>query len=112
MEPTLHQGQILFISRDITDLQINDIVVIKHNGETLIKRITGVEHDLYFWLNDPLEYLLNKNFLKPKILQHKLKMKFHSIPRDYYYVMGDNQTVSVDSKEIGLIPKSDIIGRL
>lgn len=33
------------------------------------------------------------------------------IPADYYFVMGDNRDYSVDSREIGLIHKNQIIGR-
>jgi len=33
------------------------------------------------------------------------------IPQDYYWVMGDNRDNSADSRVIGLVPRSELIGR-
>jgi signal peptidase I len=36
----------------------------------------------------------------------------YTVPRGYYFVLGDNMSDSIDSRHIGPIPRSDIVGRV
>lgn len=51
------------------------------------------------------EKFYSKSYLK------KLQ-KTNRIPKDSYFVMGDHRTVSKDSREIGFIDRSKIVGRV
>ena len=38
-------------------------------------------------------------------------MGYETIPDDYYLVLGDNRANSMDSRDFGLVKKSDIVGK-
>ena len=37
---------------------------------------------------------------------------YETIPKDMYFVLGDNRTNSSDSREFGLVKKDEIIGKI
>jgi signal peptidase I len=37
---------------------------------------------------------------------------YEKIPEGMYFCMGDNRSVSYDSRELGLIPEADFIGKV
>ena len=45
MEPTLLQGSIIIGTRFIGELNVGDIIVFKHEGKKLVKRIAAIEGD-------------------------------------------------------------------
>ena len=80
----------------------------------LIKRIIGLpgEHIAYkdnkLYING--EYVEeNRDFVTEDFDLKQLG--YDVIPDGYYFVLGDNRENSLDSREIGLINKKDIIGR-
>ena len=72
-----------------------------------VKRIVATPGDIVevnqseVIVNDRILY--NANQLMP--------LKEIKIPSGYYFVMGDNKGVSYDSRQFGLVPESNIIGR-
>jgi signal peptidase I len=125
MEPTLHQGDKLIVSKIVTythDLQRGDIVVIK-TDDYYVKRIIGLPGDLVEVKNDQLyingrvqkEPYLTENRKQASQLMMQLTGNFGPvlIPKDEVFVMGDNRLVSRDSRNgLGTIHKTDILGKV
>ena len=112
MEPTLTSGKIVVMKKYNLDLKHNDIVVIRKNGKTIIKRLVGLPNDSikideYLYVNGTKNdnlYTKDKGEIKNEIL---LKEK-------EYFVLGDNRQNSIDSRfiEIGIIHEREIIGKI
>ena len=96
-----------------------DVVSLKYDGSKyLIKRVIGLP-------GDKIEYKNNKLFINgKKIEEHFLDkgtntedfslttLGYEKIPKDMYLVLGDNRENSLDSREIGLIKRKDILGKI
>lgn len=88
MEPTIPAGSKVIGIRIIKDLSVGDIVVFEHNGTNMVKRIAA----------GPGEKI-------------QIKGKKTIIPKDCYYVLGDNYLNSYDSRywDDPFIHKSQIV---
>lgn len=114
MNNTLYDGDIMILNRisyRFKDIERFDIVVIKREGEYLIKRVIGLP-------SEHVEYSNNKLYINGKIIEEKFTHKStddyilnDEIPSGYYFVVGDNRTYSLDSREIGLIEENEILGK-
>lgn len=120
MENTIHSDDILLVSLTSYDNTIpsyNDIVNIKYKDETqekfIVKRIIGVP-------GDTIEIINNKVFLNGILLDESYSKNLSdsyfnikiTIPKDKYFVLGDNRDVSYDSRYFGLVDKSSIQGKV
>lgn len=121
MSPTLENGEILLLSKKlITGSKYDrfDIVVIKYNNETIIKRIIGLP-------GEKIEYIDNTLYVDGEIVKENFEHDdtydfsiedigpdVEKIPDDSYLVLGDNRGVSMDSRIIGFINKKDISGKV
>ena len=112
MENTLHDRDIMFLDKIGTKLfGINrfDIVVVDTDNNKIIKRVIGLP-------GETVEYRNNKLYINGKELEDNHSSKYTSdfgpitLDNNSYYVLGDNRTNSVDSRMIGSISKSEIIG--
>lgn len=116
MEPTLHNGQYLVVSKIsylFGEPQRGDIVVfISPNGvgEDYIKRIVGLPgerveiRDGAVWING---YRLDEPYLNSGIPYTGA----WSLGPDEYFVLGDNRANSSDSHAWGPLPRKNIIGK-
>ena len=116
MVPTLSDGDFMLVEKFDKDYKRFDIVVLKNNSDRLIKRIIGLPGDKIEYKDDTLyvnDTKVDENFTRGSSTEDfsisKLGVK--KIPNDYYFVVGDNRNVSMDSRMIGLIKKSDIEGK-
>lgn len=75
MEPTIPKGSYIVGTRIFGELKVGDIIVFRHEGRLLVKRIKAVGGD---------------------IVMHKGRELV--VPEGCFYVVGDNQEVSDDSK--------------
>ena len=116
MEDTLKNGDILFLNKLDKKFKRFDIVVIYKSNIRLIKRVIGLP-------GENIEYKDNELYINGELVEdislirtgdftlHEL-YGIDKIPEGYYFVMGDNRTISKDSRyyDIGLIKKSEIAG--
>lgn len=120
MDDTLNDGQILILNKLDNNYNRFDIVVInkKLDGKKtkLVKRVIGLP-------GESIEYKDNVLYIDGKEIEDvslsrtgnfnlKELYDIDIIPKDYYFVMGDNRNNSMDSRDyrVGLIKKEDIVG--
>ena len=87
-----------------------DIVVIKHDGETLVKRIIGLPGESVEYKDNAL-YINGKKETKYKFQKTK-DFKYDEVEKDSYFVLGDNRSISLDSRYFGTIKKKEIKGKV
>jgi signal peptidase I len=123
MQPTLKPGDRVLVNKlsyDLHAIHRGDIVVFKRPPseaddptiKDLIKRVIGLPGDTIeerggeVFINGQE---LKESYLPPGTVTTMLPLQ--KIPPGRYFVMGDNRTNSKDSRYIGTIPKSLIVGR-
>ncbi len=127
MDPTLKNGdQVLVekVSKYFDGITYEDVVTIKtanlpqhEEGPNIIKRVIGLPGDTIEIKNGSVyrngEFLLEA-YLSPELLTETRSSQFSQVTLgpDEYYVMGDNRTVSLDSRSIGPIPLNHMIGEV
>ena len=121
MYPTLEESDIMILNK--TAYYFNkperfDIVVVNMPDEYLIKRVIGLPGDDVDIIDNQL--YINGEVYKEDYLDDDLNyddfslqdLGYATIPEDYYLVLGDNREDSIDSREIGLISKDEINGKI
>lgn len=132
MSPSYADGQV--VKTDIRDFSLErfSTYLIDINSDdysnspydvSIVKRLIGLP-------GEDIEYKDNSLYIDGTIVEDKFNfsntadfnmelicdltddVECNKIPDDYYLVLGDNRSNSMDSDEIGLIHKSDIRGKL
>jgi signal peptidase I len=118
MEPNLHTGQFLIVSRlayRFGSPQRGDIVVFDYPGnpaDDYVKRIIGLPGDIVLIENNQVfvnDTLLSEPYLPPD--DYTTGTGRWVIPEGNYFVMGDNRAHSSDSRQWGLLSMDKIIGK-
>lgn len=116
MIPTLTDGESLAVekvSRYSSLPARGEIVILTDpdNGETLVKRVIGLPGDTIEIKNSTV-YVNEQAQTEPYVSAEPYNdMEAATVPEDSIFVMGDNRYNSKDSRFIGPINKSYIIGR-
>jgi signal peptidase I len=118
MNPTLYPGYIMLLNKigyTLNGVGRFDLVVINYENEHIIKRVIGlpgekIEYKEYKLLVNDKE--VKEYFLETTTADFTLdSIGYSVIPDNKYFVLGDNRNNSTDSRIIGLIDKSDILGK-
>ena len=116
MEPTLSDGEILFLRRT-KEVSAGDVAGFYHEGKILLTRVIGLPGDEIEIDGDgnvsvngqPLE----EPYLREKSLE-KCQLEFPvKVPEGTFFVLGDNRAVSIDSRDlsVGYVRKDQVVGR-
>ena len=117
MAPTLHNGEIL-ISVKTKDFSSGDIIAFYHGNKLLIKRYIAGSAD-YVNIDEDGAVSVNGTLLDEPYLAEKAygeaDIEFpYQVPDQRYFVMGDNRSVSIDSRSsiVGCIAGNQIVGKV
>ena len=91
MEPTIPKGSLILGLRQFGELTTGDIVIFRHEGQTLVKRIVACPGETYILNGSPV-----------------------TIPPGHYLLLGDNADASYDARywKDPFTPEADIIAKL
>jgi signal peptidase I len=95
----------------IDALNINKIINIEVNDPVYIKRVIGKEYDLINISNSGNLYVNNVIQDYPKIDTTNLNVKEWFVPSGEYFVLGDNNLNSRDSRIYGTLDHKNIVGK-
>jgi len=125
MEPTLHKGDRVLVNKlsyKLHDVHRGDVIVFERPegspaGEEgindLIKRVVGLPGETIETVDGHIEIdgkALDEPYL-PKDQPPGPDVQRTKIPKDHYFVMGDNRDESADSRFFGAIDEDLIVGR-
>lgn len=110
MEPTLKSGDVMILNK-VAKINRFDIVVIssKKSPEILIKRVIGLP-------GETLEIKDGNIYINGKVLKENFgkgitsNYNYVEIHKDEYFVLGDNRSISADSRLFGTFNIKDIKG--
>lgn len=130
MLSTLHSGEMMLVSRvqlKTEEIQRGDVVICHYPGrywktgkwklfrQNFVKRVIalpGEEIEIIdgtVYVNgDPIE----ESYLDAEHTRRRTDMAPRTLGEDEYFVMGDNRDSSNDSRRVGAIRKSEIVGRV
>lgn len=122
MSSTLENGDVLILNKfkyRFTDIKRGDIISLEYaDTKYLIKRVIGLPGDNISIKNNNLylnDELYVENYLDEGLVYDDFDLStlgYETIPDDMYLVLGDNREDSLDSREIGLISKDEVIGKV
>lgn len=112
MLTTYEDGEIIIASR-FAEAGRSDVVFVESDKlGYIVKRVIAVPGDTIA-IQDGTTYLNGEPLSEPYVTYHKDNDELEpmTIPEGYYFVMGDNRPVSIDSRSwISVIPKDEIMG--
>ncbi len=118
MEPTLKNGQRIMVEK-VSLLfkrpKHGDIVIFqnpKNEAQLFIKRVIGVGGDEI--IIDKSTISVNGKLLKENYITEPLNFPQYLrylVPKDHFFVLGDNRNHSSDSRFLGAVSKKHILGR-
>ncbi len=125
MEPTLQNNDQIFVEKISKYFKIErgDIVTIDeaeddHPHNLLIKRVIGLPGEK-IEINDGVVYINDQELIEEYLpngvvttANPEMEHTSEILGEDEYFVLGDNRSVSKDSRRLGPVHKDQIIGKL
>jgi signal peptidase I len=124
MSPTYRNGQLYVFDRSYYrthPVKRGDVVVLRHGGNSYIKRVLAGPGDSVYLLQTPghiqqdlvMDFQLAKlrRVVSRPVYRDMQRLARKVVPAGHCLVVGDHLQTSVDSRHFGVIPLGEIIGR-
>ncbi len=121
MAPTLDSGKMIWVDRTYYKThtpQRGEVIIFTHDGETLVKRVYRAPGETVHYITNGQEIIepIRENRVAEARARFarantRLRVETLKVPKDSVFVLGDNYTCSIDSRQLGPIPLSSIVGR-
>lgn len=119
MEPTLYENDRVLINRVVyyySRPDRRDIVILLDptgSKNDFVKRVVGLPGEV-LEIRDGQTYIDNKKLTEDYLSMDRSNENIGPlrIPEDAYFVMGDNRTVSSDSRRFGPVKRDNILGKV
>lgn len=129
MEPNFHTGERILvekISENFRSLERGDVVVfvpVTEEDKHLIKRVVGIPGDIVkifeckiYVSRDGQKFELSESYLLPDTCtnggSYVQEGRSLRLQNNQYMLLGDNRENSLDSRMLGIVDKSRIVGRV
>lgn len=116
MRPTLENGEFVLINKmsyRFSEVERGDIIVFHFPldpEEELIKRVIGLPGDQVVVKNNQV-YVNGQMLNEPYIAQPPIYSGEWTVLEGQFFVLGDNRNNSNDSKDWGLLPAENVVGK-
>ena len=114
MEPVINEGEQVFITEmyyRFNKIKRNDIIGLYNNQKIEIKKIIGMPEDRLL-INQSSLVRNGTEIINTNNVQHEIQNKEIILRNEEFFVMGENYSKSVDSRNYGPIKKNQIIGKV
>lgn len=125
MEPNLHTGQFLIVSRlaymniaglSLGEPQRGDIIVFdfpNNPSDDYVKRIIGLPGETVMIDQDGSVFVDGQRIVEPYLSTESYGNRIGTweVPKDSYFVVGDNRNHSSDSRSWGMLAQKYIVGK-
>lgn len=120
MNPTVNNGdrlmvnKLFFMKKNITRGDIIDFYVPSAK-KYYLKRVIGVEGDTVDIIKDRVYLngeMLEENYVSTNVTTPHNENTKWVVPKGHVFVLGDNRSNSRDGRDLGTIPRSDIVGKI
>lgn len=116
MNPNFKNDEILIINKHQKEFKRFDVIVFNKNNVNYVKRIIGLPGETIEISNNSI--CIDGKKIKDDFGQGNIEnFNVHNIgngtiPKNSYFVLGDNRKNSMDSRGLGFIRKNEIIGKV
>ena len=117
MSPTLEHDEIVALIKT-DNIDRGDLIGFYYQGKILLKRVIALPDDTVVIDENGNVYVNEQLLIEPYVTEKSLgecDLDFpYTVPGDGYFVMGDQRSNSVDSRNsvIGAVTREDLIGKV